>query len=94
MVKITTRSNGVLFETTGIPNSGITFAKFMFKPKNYPSIEKISMFNDKIIGTSLSGEDFNLTLNGSNQSYPISVVNGSTVTSIEDLFFKFIDSLS
>ena len=93
MVKITTRSNGILFDTTTLPGSGVAFAKYMFRPKNYPSIETVALWSDKVVGSSSNGADFNITLNGVDGSYPINEINGVVVSNLTDLFFNFIDSL-
>jgi hypothetical protein len=94
MVKLTTRANGILFDTTLLPGNGTSFAKYMFRPSKYPSIETVALWDDKIVGSSSNGTDFNITLNGANQSYPINNINNTTYTNLTDLYFAFIDSLT
>lgn len=93
MVKIIAHEKGIIFDTSEIPGSGIAFAKKMFRPKYYPSIETIALWSDKIIGTSSNGTDFNITLDGANQSYPVSHANGVEVSDLNTLFNEFINSL-
>lgn len=94
MVKIITIDTGILFDSSTLPGAGTKFALKYFRPKNYPNINFISLFSDKIQGSSVVGEDFTLTLDGGIPgSYPIGLVNGVGVTSLDDLFTKFINSL-
>jgi len=98
MVKIISKDNGILFDTTAIRPVGATFAKKMFRPKNYPNIELISLFDDYIHGVSASGDDFKINFVESSEAiekgiYPVSEVAGVTVTSLDDLYDKFISSL-
>jgi len=94
MVKIITIDTGILFDSSTLPGAGVKFALKYFRPKNYPNINFISLFNDKIQGSSILGEDFTLTLDGAiTGSYPVGLVNGVAVTSLDDLFTKFINSL-
>jgi hypothetical protein len=94
MIVVTTLPNGILFDTTTLPGSGTEFAHKMFRPKNYPSIELVSLYSDRIVGTSSSGQDFDITLDGSNNSYPITNINGVIVNTLEELFNNFIESLT
>lgn len=94
MVTITTRPNGILFDTSVLPGTGVAFARMYFRPKNYPSINYVSLYNHKIIGSSVTGEDFNLTLNGAEGSFPVSSINGTPITTLDELFTNFIDSLT
>jgi len=93
MVSITTRPNGILFDTSTLPDTGVAFARKYFRPKNYPSINFVSLYNHKVIGSSITGEDFNLTLNGAEGSFPVSSINGIEITTLDELFMNFIDSL-
>jgi hypothetical protein len=93
MVKIISHANGIIFDTTALPNSGTSFAKKMFRPRNYPSIETIALWSDKIVGSSSNGIDFNINLDGSGQCYPITQVNNDVVNSLDELFDEFINSL-
>jgi hypothetical protein len=93
MVKIIQLTNGIVFDSSVIAGSGETFALKMFIPKNYPGINNSSLYNDRIIGTGALGKQFNLNLDGSQQSYPISEVNGSTPTSLSSMFDLFIGML-
>ena len=70
MVKIVTHQNGIIFDTTSLPGTGTVFAKKMFRPKHYPSIETIALWSDKIVGTSSNGNDFNISINGLNRVIP------------------------
>jgi hypothetical protein len=93
MVKIITHENGIIFDTTSLQGSGVAFAKKMFRPRHYPSVETVALWSDKIVGTSSNGNDFNISINGSNQSYPISHANGVPVTTLDELFDNFINTL-
>jgi len=77
-----------------LPGSGDAFAKKMFMPINYPAINHIALYNEKVVGVGASGKEFNLTLNGTDGSFPIGSIGieGALegVSSIEDLFNKFI----
>jgi hypothetical protein len=97
MVKIIKLSNGIMFDSSVIPGSGEGFAKKMFMPINYPAINNISLYNDRVIGTGALGKQFNLTLNGAEGSHPVSQIGLESalenVTSLEELFNKFITIL-
>ncbi len=94
MVKIITIDTGIMFDSSALPGAGGKFALKYFRPKNYPNINFISLFSDRILGSSVLGEDFTLTLDGSVPgSYPISKVNDIAVTSLDDLYMKFINAL-
>jgi hypothetical protein len=93
MIKITTLSTGILFDNSLLPGEGTKFAKKYFRPKNFPNINFVSLFDTYVIGSSAMGEDFILTLDGSNNSYPISEINTENVNNLDDLFTKFINAL-
>jgi len=93
MVTITTLSNGILFDTSTLPGSGVVFARKYFRPKNYPGVNFVSLYNHKVIASSTVGEDFNLTLNGADSTFPVGSVNGVTPTTLDELFTFFINSL-
>jgi hypothetical protein len=93
MIKITTLSTGILFDNSLLPGAGTKFAKKYFRPKNFPNINFVSLFDTYVIGSSAMGEDFILTLDGSNNSYPISEINTENVNNLDDLFTKFINAL-
>lgn len=69
MVKIISHANGVIFDTTALTGSGIAFAQKMFRPRNYPSIETVALWADRIIGTSSNGVAW---CYGINESYRMS----------------------
>jgi hypothetical protein len=102
MVKIIQLTNGLLFDATGLealpesmrPGYGINSAKKMFMPKDYPAINNISLFNDRVVGTGALGRQFDLTTTGANGSFPISQIGieGAleNTTSLDEIFNKFI----
>lgn len=96
MVTITKLSSGILFDASAVPGpaTGVTNALKMFLPLNYPSINNISLFNDRIVGTGSLGRQFNLTLNGADQSFPVSLIgtenNLQQPQDLSDLFDKWI----
>ena len=97
MVQIINLTNGILFDASAVPGAGETIALKIFIPKNYPGINNISLYNNKVVGTGSLGRQFNLTIDGSQGSYPVSEIgvpgNLTNITSLEELFEQFVEIL-
>ena len=70
-VVITKLTNGILYDSSGLIGAGTVKAKKMFTPNNYPSINNITLFDDRVIVTGALGRQFELTINGANNSFPV-----------------------
>jgi hypothetical protein len=92
-IKITKRANGILFDTSDLPGSGVDIAKYKFVPSSFGNIEDILLYNDRVAASSSTGASYSLTLTGVDNTYPVSEIGGIVVTDLEDAFFKFIDLL-
>jgi hypothetical protein len=95
LIKITKETNGILFDTAGLavvkPDAwGVTISKKMFVPSNEPSISEVHYYNDRVVVQGNTTVSYSLNLDGSNGAQPISHIEGSPVSSIEDIFDKFI----
>lgn len=101
MVTVTKLTNGLLYDASSIPSeqTGVVNALKLFAPFNFPSVQDVSLFNDKVIITVINGKQFNLCYCSNpteiiqslqNNCFPMSSVDGATPTSLEDLFYKII----
>ena len=90
MVDIIKLTNGILFDASSLPDAGTLRAKKFFIPNNYPSINNIALFNDRVLVAGALGRQFELTKNGANQSFPIGDIDSIEATSVIDIFDKFI----
>lgn len=91
-VKITKIGNGVLFDMSEITESGASFPKKNFLPLT--SIADIKLYDTKVVGYDISGDNWDMDILGNNASFPISEVGGVTPTSIDDLYDKLITLVS
>lgn len=86
---ITKTTNGIVFDTTGLPGSGTAFAIKKFIPDNYPNMDDILLYNDRVVANSASGTSYSLNLDGSQSAYPVSEISGVPITSLSQLFDVF-----
>ena len=92
-VKIIKVTNGIVFDTTGIPGSGEKFAKKKFVPKDFGNINDVLLYNDRVVATDTTGNTYVLNLTGADNGYPVSHIEGNPVTTIEETFDQFITIL-
>jgi len=82
-------ANGIVFDTTGLPGSGTAFAIKKFIPDNYPNVDDVLLYNDRIVANSAAGTSYSLNLDGSQSAYPVSEIAGTPIESLEQLFDVF-----
>ena len=92
MVSITRAGNGILFDTSSMTGSGIDFSKKFFIP--IVAIESIALYSDRVVGKDSLGTDWNMTITGVNNSYPISTVGGVTVTTVDEIYNEVLNMVS
>jgi hypothetical protein len=95
MLKIIQLTNGILYDASAIPNVGVTNALKLFTPSNYPAINNISLFNDRIVVTGALGRQFNCTLTGVDGSFPVSEIGvlgnlQAAAVSLSGLFDQYV----
>lgn len=92
MVKINKIGNGILFDMSALPGNGIDFPKKNFLPLT--SIADIKLYNDKVVGYDIGGDNWDMDIVGNNASFPILEVGGVTPISVDDLYDKLITMVS
>jgi hypothetical protein len=83
---ITKISNGIIFDTTGLPGSGVKFAKKKFIPSNFPNVDDILLYDDRVVANSASRISYSLNLTGADGAYPVTQIDGTPIESLEQLF--------
>jgi len=85
--------NGILFDTSSLPGSGDKFAKKKFVPQDFGNIADILLYDDRVVANDANGNSYSLNLTGEGSAYPVSEIDSSPITSIENLFTTFITIL-
>ena len=91
-VVITIVPGGIIFDATGLPGAGTAFARKYFRPIN--TVNFISLFNDRVIASSVLSEDFNLTIIPTQNSYPVKSINGVPMTTLEEIYTHLTTAVS
>ncbi len=90
-IVVTKLTNGILFDLSGLSGAGTTRDKFVFRPATFHTITKVSVRNDFMQYTTVDGEKFAFTFDGSSgANNHISSIDGVAATDNYDLFNKFI----
>lgn len=80
MVTITTLTNGLIFDASAIPGIGVSSPSKIFMPKAFPGIHSVSLYDNRIVVQDTAGVQFELSVDGVNNSYPISDIDGTLFT--------------
>jgi hypothetical protein len=90
-INLTKLTNGILFDLSARAGAGTTTAKFIFRPLHFHTITKIEAWGNRMSYTTVEGNDFNFSFDGT--LFSELQVNGVSSTDNYDLFDTFIAQL-
>lgn len=86
-INFTVLPNGILFDLSAISGSGVTTAKYVFRPSSFHTITRVEVWDNRMAYTTMEDKDYNFSYNGT--EYTKLKINGVDATDNYDLFTKF-----